>query len=123
MLPIAGDEEIASVLAVDDFREDEYLVLLTQVSGAAYKVVYWYDTPVRELVWAFYFARSFPRCLFDRCVESPPKAAPVAWPWTSKHCSSSRTPADFATASRNDVLTRVSYSEGVPTALSTLVIM
>lgn len=31
MLPIAGDEQIASVLAVDDFREDEYLVLLTQV--------------------------------------------------------------------------------------------
>lgn len=31
VLPIAGDEEIASVLAVDDFRDDEYLVLLTQV--------------------------------------------------------------------------------------------
>ncbi|CAN0050365.1 unnamed protein product, partial [Ectocarpus sp. 12 AP-2014] len=30
VLPIAGDEQIASVLAVDDFREDEYLVLLTQ---------------------------------------------------------------------------------------------
>ncbi|CAM9675174.1 unnamed protein product, partial [Laminaria digitata] len=30
VLPIAGDEEIASVLAVDDFRDDEYLVLLTQ---------------------------------------------------------------------------------------------
>lgn len=33
MLPIAGDEQISSVLAVDDFRDDEYLVLLTQVSG------------------------------------------------------------------------------------------
>lgn len=31
MVPISGDEEIASVLAVDDFREDEYLVLLTRV--------------------------------------------------------------------------------------------
>ncbi|CAM9092331.1 unnamed protein product [Pylaiella littoralis] len=30
VLPLAGDEEIASVLAVDDFREDEFLVLLTQ---------------------------------------------------------------------------------------------
>ena len=34
VLPIAGDEQIASVLAVDDFREDEYLVLLTQVRSA-----------------------------------------------------------------------------------------
>ncbi len=33
VLPIAGDEEISSVLAVDNFREDEYLVLLTQVKG------------------------------------------------------------------------------------------
>lgn len=31
MLPISGEEEIASVLAVDDFKEDEYLVLLTKV--------------------------------------------------------------------------------------------
>lgn len=34
VLPIAGDEEISSVLAVDNFREDEYLVLLTQVKDA-----------------------------------------------------------------------------------------
>lgn len=32
VLPIAGDEKITSVLAVDEFRDDEYLVLLTQVS-------------------------------------------------------------------------------------------
>ena len=32
VLPIAGEEKITSVLAVDEFRDDEYLVLLTQVS-------------------------------------------------------------------------------------------
>eukprot|EP00903_Cladosiphon_okamuranus_P010462 g9898.t1 len=30
VLPIAGDEQITSVLAVDNFKDDEYLVLLTQ---------------------------------------------------------------------------------------------
>lgn len=31
VLPIAHDEQVSSVLAVDEFKEDEYLVLLTQV--------------------------------------------------------------------------------------------
>ena len=31
VLPITDNEQITSVLAVDEFREDEYLVLLTQV--------------------------------------------------------------------------------------------